>query len=243
LGIYARLFSRGTFAAYFQKGSNMRPRIVLALAGVLIVALAVTCFADTQERVAPPQDQDRMHLSVVGISGSADYQRILAWFQNDEYLSSLRRVTHFHPIAAGSAMYQERYAPNIHGLPTIRLQDAKGVVLYESYGDGIPKTADALADTIEPKTGRRGLLPWNREKDCPCVLPWREKMEQQCEPQQTVVTPEDLMMDETPLPMPEIPEPEDTGLPAWLCAVLAVVAGLGGFGGAVIGSIKREMSA
>lgn len=218
----------------------MRPRISFALTGLLILALAVVCFAaPTQEQVAPPNDASRLHLSVVGVTGSADYQSILTWFQSDERLASLRRTVHFHPIVAGTAMYEERYAPNIHGLPTVRLQDGEGRVLYESWGANLPKSPIALASAIENETSQ--LL--NRP-----ILPWRRKIEKQCGPQgcptpePAVITPEDLMEDEFAMPPIDVPiEPESPGVPVWLCVVLACVSAGGGFVGSIIGSAKREM--
>lgn len=218
----------------------MRPRISFALAGLLIVALAVACFAaDTQERVAPPEDAARLHLSVVGIVNNAQYQSILSWFQKDADLVSLRRTVHFHPVNAGSAMYEERYAPNIHGLPTIRLQDGEGRVLYESWGKNVPSSPASLASAIEAKT--------NQLFDPP-LLPWRRQMQQKCGPQgcpsdTDVLTPEDLMGLDAPLPeLDEVPvEPEPQGLPVWLCVVLALVSAGGGFVGSIIGSARKEM--
>jgi hypothetical protein len=223
----------------------MRPRISFALAGLLILSLAVACFADTQERVAPPEDSDAFHLSVVGIVNNAEYQRVLSWFQTDEDLAALRRSVHFHPVKAGSAIYEERYAQNIHGLPTIRLQNGQGGVLYESWGANVPKSADALASAIEAKT--------NQLFDPP-LLPWRRNMQQKCGPgdgcgpqgcPQRELTPEDLMESDFGPPLPEFTapvEPEPQGVPVWLCVVLALVSAGGGFVGAVVGSVKKEMA-
>lgn len=217
----------------------MRPRISFALAGLLIVALAVACFADTQERVAPPEDAARLHLSVVGIVNNAQYQSVLSWFQKDEKLASLRRTVHFHQINAGSAMYEERYAPNIKGLPTVRLQDGEGRVLYESWGSNLPKSPVALASAIETKT---------EQLFDPPLLPWRRQMQQKCGPQgcpspQQELTPEDLMENDFGAPPVDVPiiEPEPEGVPAWLCVLLAVVSAGGGFIGAILGSARREM--
>jgi hypothetical protein len=218
----------------------MNPRILLALAGGLILALTAVCFsADTQERVAPVEDTARLHLSVVGVPGSAQYQNVLTWFKSDDRLSSLRASTHFHAIATGSPMYDERYRPNIHGLPTIRIQDGRGIVLYESWGDAIPKSPIALANAIENETSQLC--------DPPC-LPWRRKMEkQQAAPDPGVITPEDLMQDDMPIPdaftpAPDI-EPESEGIPTWVCIVLAAASAAGGFVGAIVGKIKQEIQA
>lgn len=217
----------------------MTPRISLALTGVLILALSVVCFsADTQERVAPPNDAARLHLSVVGVPGSGQYQNILTWFKSDERLSKLRASTHFHAVTTGSPMYDERYRPNIHGLPTIRLQDSKGIVLYEVWGDEVPKSPILLASLIEKQT--------NQLCDPPC-LPWRRKMERQAAPEQNVITPEDLMQDDMPIPddftpAPEL-EPESEGVPTWICVASAIVSAAAGFLGAIVGAARKEIGA
>lgn len=220
----------------------MRPRISFALAGLLILSLALVCFADTQERVAPPNDEARLHLSVVGIVNSADYQRVLSWFEKDETLASLKRSVHFHPVKAGSATYEERYRPNIHGLPTIRLQNGEGGVLYEAWGANLPKTPEALASAIESKTSQLFDPP---------LLPWRRQMQQKCGPggcprgdNTDVLTPEDLMESDFGPPLPEFTapvEPEPQGVPVWVCVVTALLSTLGGFAGAIVGSIRKEM--
>jgi len=218
----------------------MNPRFKIGLVGAIIVALACVCFAgETQERVAPPNDADVLHLSVVGIVNNADYQRVLSWFQNDADLASLRKGTHFHAVKAGSAIYDERYRPNIKGLPTVRLQNAKGVILYESAGAAIPKSPSELLNAIASKTGQVFDPP---------LLPWRRKIQNncdngQCGPQQEF-TPEEIMEEEfsfgePPLPFSE-PEPEPA-VPAWVIVVLALASALGGGVGAVIGSVKKEM--
>jgi hypothetical protein len=220
----------------------MTPRISLALAGGLIIALAAVCFsADVQERVSPPEDAAMLHLSVVGVSGSADYQRIMTWFQRDERLSSMRASMHFHDVAAGSAIYNDRYRANIHGLPTIRLQDGNGTVLYETYGKDVPKSPIQLASALENETSQ--LL--NRP-----ISPWRRKMEQKCGPngcpQPDAVPDEDLVPFEGDFVFDEPTEPivpEDEGIPTWICVVLAAVSAAGGFIGAVIGSVRREVGA
>ena len=131
----------------------MKPRLKFSLVGVVILALAAVCFAaDTQERVAPPLDQDAMHLSIVTASADVNHRRVLQWFQEDDGLSAMRRTTHFHDVRAGSEMYNARYKPNIKGLPTIRLQDAKGVVLCEIAGADIPD------NHIQPPTKQQRQL-------------------------------------------------------------------------------------
>jgi hypothetical protein len=219
----------------------MNPRIVFTIAGALILALTAICFAESQERVQPPNDQGKMHISVVGISGSAEYEKIMSWFASDNGLSSIRKEAHFHPISAGSAMYDERYRPNIKGLPTVRVQDAGGVVLYEVCGKSIPGSPSALRGAISSKTEQLFNPP---------LLPWRRGMEQKCGPNGCPAP--DAVPDEAPVPFndefafdePVIePEPEPQGVSVLVAVACAVLSLVGGFGGAVLGSIRKEMAA
>lgn len=220
----------------------MRLRMSFALAGLMILSLAIACFAATEERVAPPEDAAAFHLSIVGSTSDPWYNALLDWFQSDENLASLRRTVHWHAVTTGTPMYNERYAPNTPSLPMVRLQDGKGGVLYQACGSELPRTPEALASAIERKTSQIFNRP---------LLPWRRKIEQKCGPggcptPKQELTPEDLMLDESPLPpspvLSEPPaEPQSQGVPVLVCVACAVLSLVGGFGGAILGSIRREM--
>ena len=54
----------------------------------------------------------------------------------------------FYPIATADPIYQERYKPNLKGgLPTVRVQDSKGVTLYEESKD-LPLSGEGLYSAI-----------------------------------------------------------------------------------------------
>lgn len=220
----------------------MNPRFTLGLVGVLILALATICFAaDTQERVAPPMDQDKMHLSVVGTDRDIGmFGKMLAVNVD---LAALKSGVHYHEVVAGTPMFNERYRPNVNGLPTVRLQDAKGVVLYESAGADVPRCSDELLNAI----GKTNQILKQR------LLPWRKKIEKQCDGcdncgPENVITPEDIMYEDDNLTIwdadaepPASPEPD--GVAPWIVVLLTLGSAVGGGGLALVSCIKKEVSA
>lgn len=174
----------------------------------LFVALA-PCFADTangvlaEERVVNlPKDQDKWYVSVVGDTRDASYRRVLEWFKTDPNLMKLRAQVHFCVVQKGTAIFNERYASNIKGLPTVRMQLPNGKVVYEAAGKNLPMTPaglyGAIADAAQTAQGCRPLLPWRRGIDNRC------RPNPNPEP-----TPEPLP---EPDPMPE-PPIDDGGAP------------------------------
>lgn len=168
-------------------------RALLALFVLCMIFAAMSpCLAATsgkvngvlaQERVInPPNDQGKWYISVVGDRNDAQYQTILKWFKEDAALYKLRKQVHYIPVATEGKtkpVYLERYKPNIEGLPTVRMQNNQGVVIYEAAGDELPFTPDglygAMANGVAMKAeGRcRPILPWRREMErrCPCPQP------------------------------------------------------------------------
>ena len=193
----------------------MRPRLTLGLTAGLIVALAAACFATATERVAPPQDHEELYLSVVGDADSAEYKRLLHWFDTNEDLKSLKNATHFRPVTTRSAVYRERYADNVSGLPCIRLQEPNGIIIYETAGRGVPKSANALLNSIEWSTMQ--ILPWRRK------IERRECPNGECDPEPGIE------YEAAPPVFFEEPEPPEPGVPA-----AAVILGL--IGATVVGA-------
>lgn len=163
-------------------------RALLALFVLCMVFAAMSpCLASTkgkvngvlvEERVLNlPNDEGKWYLSVVGEKSDTQYQTILKWFESDANLYKLRRQVHYIPVTPEKAVYRDRYEPNIEGLPTVRLQNHAGVVMYEAAGDELPFTAEglyaAMARDVAMKTQclRRPLLPWRRNHSCPCPQP------------------------------------------------------------------------
>lgn len=176
-----------------------------------------------EERVVTlPQDQDQWYISVVGEAGEARYQKVLGWFDTNADLKHLKGQVHFCPVRSNSAIYKERYAPNVKGLPTVRVQDSKGVVIYEAAGDAIPMTAEglfgAIADDAQKAQGCI-LRPWR--KICPgpgpCPTPTPD-------PEPQPLDPEPQPLDPAPGP-PDIVRPTQSALPPWWAMLLALAAG------------------
>jgi hypothetical protein len=128
---------------------------VYLLAGLLVLLLCRSCHAQgvvgMEKTIKLPEDGTKWHISVIGTDER--YKELVQWFEAG-VLKDLRSQVHFHPISdkTGIQAYQAK------GLPTVRLQDDKGRVLYEAAGDRIPATAyglyGAMARAIQP-------CPWD----------------------------------------------------------------------------------
>ena len=115
-------------------------KLLLSALCLLAVLTAVTpCLADTvngvlaEERVVNlPQDQGKWYVSVVGNATDSRYNEIVGWFDTNASLKKLKDQVHFCPVTSDTAIYQARYACNVKGLPTVRMQKAlKGIVRYD----------------------------------------------------------------------------------------------------------------
>lgn len=125
-----------------------------------------------------PNDQGKWYLSVVGEANDAQYQKILVWFKDtDSNLYKLRQQVHYIPVSTSKPVYKMRYKPNIQGLPTVRLQDHAGVVVYEACGDNLPFTPEGLYGALANDVAfaqRCIIRPWrrqNRRGPCPGPCP------------------------------------------------------------------------
>ena len=160
-------------------------KLLLSVLCLLAVFAAVApCLADTvngvlaEERVVNlPQDQGKWYVSVVGSATDARYDEIVGWFDSNASLKKLKNQVQFCTVTSDTAIYRERYAPNVKGLPTVRMQKADGTVVYEAAGKNIPMTAaglnGALAGAVSTAQGIRPILPWRRdmERRCPGPCP------------------------------------------------------------------------
>ena len=195
-----------------------------------VLAAVVPAFADTatangvlaQERVINlPNDQGKWYVSVVGNASDASFRRVLGWFDANASLKGLKNQVHFCPVTTGTAVYQERYAPNVKGLPTVRVQKPDGVVVYEAAGNNLPMTAEGLYGAIAGAVSNaQGLRP---------ILPWRRDMERRCPGPGPCPTPNPQPQpqpDPDPQPIddggpPDLdPQPAAQGWPLWGLALL-----------------------
>ena len=141
------------------------------LLGIIVFSGLAFCLAHgPQERVVKlPEDGSKWYVSVVG--SDARYQEILGWFNTHKKLSDLKAATHFCPITPASPLYKERYAPNCKVLPTVRVQDSKGVVVYEAAGNQIPMSPGGLYAAIASASEGHKWLPWRRRQSQPLPQP------------------------------------------------------------------------
>ena len=210
----------------------MNKLLMCVLCVVALCAALVPCFADTsdgvlaEERVVIlPADQAKWYISVVGNASDARYNQVIGWFDSNASLVKLKRQVHFCPVTADSPLYAERYAGNVKGLPTVRMQKSDGTVVYEAAGKNLPVTAAGLNGALASAVNEtQGIFP---------LLPWRREMERRCPGRQPQPQPGPApKLDPEPPPLddrgvPEV-EPEDV-YQDWLVAPicgLAVIAGL-----------------
>jgi len=168
----------------------MMNRVLLSLLSLCLLAIPVSpAFADqaavngilVQEQVVKlPADQVKWHVSIVGNANDVAYQRTLNWFETSASLKGLKAQVHFHLVTTGTAIYQERYAGNVKGLPTVRVQKSGGEVVYEAAGENLPITAEGLYSAVVYSVQGRPVLPWRRgmEKRCPGPRPEPEPQPQ-----------------------------------------------------------------
>ena len=180
-----------------------------------------TCYAQeinygviSEERVINlPNDQAKWYVSVVGNTNDSRYNEILGWFETNEKLVDLKRQVHFIPVTSDTTIYAERYAGNIKALPTIRIQQSDGTVIYEASGKDIPMSPEGLYGAVTESV--RPVLPWRRDMED------RLKKRPQPKPGPLPVLP---VPDPTPSPIDDGGPPIiDTPAPAKCPAPTAVV--------------------
>ena len=193
-------------------------RILLTL--TCLLAFAVSAFATEERMVNLPQDQGAWYLTVFGEADDAKFQELQTWLKTDEGLSKLKSQVRFNKYTTDQLRYQ-RYVKNMPGLPCIRLQNEKGLVVSEFWSDNIPESSTILYRGI--REDLRDKTSWGclRRRRCP-TPPVEPPVEPPIEPPvEPPVGPPILE------PEPE-PEPEESKL--WLLlVVLGALAG-GGFG-------------
>ena len=214
----------------------MNKLLVCVLCVLAMFAAAVPCLADTvngvlaEERVVNlPQDQSKWYVSVVGNATDRRYREIVGWFDTNASLTRLKNRVRFCQVTSDTAIYQARYAGNVKGLPTVRMQKPDGTVVYEAAGTNIPMTAGglngALASAVSNVQGLRPILPWRRdmERRCPGPVP-RPQPNPQPQPD-----PEPQPIDNNGPPNVD-PEPRAEPL-LWVLALLCVAGVLAGIAG------------
>jgi len=215
----------------------MNRLLLCVLCVFALFASVAPCLADTvngvlaEERVVNlPQDQDKWYISVVGDAADGRYKEVSGWFDSNPSLLKLKTQVQFCPVETNTPIYQERYAGNIKGLPTVRMQKPDGTVVYESAGKDIPLTAAGLnaafASAVNEAQGLRPILPWRRDVD---------RRLNNCQPQPPPKLEPQPQHDPDPEPQPindggtPDVEPDAVVWAAWLLAPIcgaALLAGL-----------------
>jgi hypothetical protein len=236
--------------------SKIKIAMIVIIALVSIITLS-SCFAvettvemkadaaygvmHTQERVIDlPQDGGNWYLSVYGDPDDPRYIQLKQWLYTNSVLVDFRKQTHYNGISSKHPRYQ-RYAKTMPGLPCIRLQNSKGVVVSEFWDDNIPMTSEALVQGI--KGDMQDKASWGclrkRRNPSPCPTPDTNPTPKP----QPVPTPIDTPPKFEPDPEPDkevgpAPEPKP-GFP-WGLALLSAV--IGGIVGVVQGYQKEHLS-
>ena len=158
-----------------------------------------------KERVIDlPEDGDAYHTTLVLATDwrtMPKQRRLVAWFQADPRLASLRSQTHFHEYTERSPIYRARLARAVSSVPCVMVQRSDGRVVFKASGSNLPPTSGVLADQIAASL-------------CPRPRP------------QPDVQPEPAPEPE-PLPLPDV-RPQPPAKPAfpWALLIVAVLAGL-----------------
>jgi hypothetical protein len=141
--------------------------LLLALSACALPAHAEWCadadggvkYNSTSERsVELPQDQDRWYTTVMYDPSDSQGREVCSWFQTNDELAKIQAGTHFSAMPSNSPMFRSRYATTVNDLPCIRIQDEKGVVVYQISGRNMPLTSEALANSIKTSCIRRQPL-------------------------------------------------------------------------------------
>jgi hypothetical protein len=203
-------------------------RLFLALLCFCMLFSFASAAEYTQERVINlPQDQGMWYMSLYGDPANPQFKQLQEWLRTNQGLASLRSQVHYNEYTTRSPRFN-RYAATLPSLPCLRIQNSKGKVVSEFWGDYIPRSSSALyrgvCEDIQGKTSFRFVIH-HRRYHCPGPSP------------EPAPTPPEVPVPivDTP-PVIEEPEPEKPGIP-WLLVGLAVLIG----GGIGIGSgYKRE---
>ena len=182
-----------------------------------LLAFAVSAFA-TEERVLTlPQDQGAWYLTVFGEAEDAKFVELQSWLATDKGLVKLKSQVRFNEYTTDQVRYQ-RYVKNMPGLPCIRLQNEKGLVVSEFWGDNIPMTSGALYHGIKGDLQDKTSWGCLKRRRCPKPEP-KPEPPPPVEPVEPPVGP--------PVLEPE-PEPEESKL--WILLMVLGALGGGAFG-------------
>ena len=182
-------------------------------------------------------DQGKWYVSVVGNATDARYNEIVGWFDTNASLKKLKNQVHFCPVTSDTAIYQARYAANVKGLPTVRMQKPDGTVVYEAAGKNLPMTAaglnGALAGAVSKAQGFvRSCLGDGKWSAGALAVP------ESAAESAAAAGPEPQPIDDNGPPNVD-PEPQ-ADLPPWGVALVCVAGVLVGMAAATAASCTRS---
>lgn len=141
--------------------------IAALLLGVLMIALwlvqepldfkinARTTLMDNppagQQIMTLPEDGNAYFTSIfvpANWQANPKSRALVAWFDTDTQLRSLKTQTHFKVFAANDLMAR-RYHNVVTELPCVMIQKPDGTRVYHAQGDSLPASATALAADIQ----------------------------------------------------------------------------------------------
>jgi hypothetical protein len=217
--------------------SKRTARVAFALLATLFVS--GFAYAQTAQRVAPPNDEGSYYLTIFGHEGDQSYENLKYLMRTPEVTAAARNAeVKYSEVDAESTMYATRYASSMPALPCIRIQRPDGTTAYQTTGNNVPTSRDDIVAAI---TGAcpRAILPWNSSI--------RHRQQQQhAAPQQATPPEEELNFTPGADPgavQPDVPAGSDEDYSLIIvAAIVAVGVALGGVAGAV-GAIRKEVRA
>ncbi len=201
-------------------------RILLTL--MCLLAFSVSAFAAEERMLSLPQDQGAYYLTIFGEPTDSEYIQLKSWIVSDKGLAKLKSQVRYNEYQPDQIRYQ-RYAADMPGLPCIRLQNEKGLVVSEFWDENIPSTSLALYQGIKGDLQDKTSWGCLRRKRCPKPNP-----EPKPEPKPPVVVPE------PPVGPPVLDDPDEQPKESYLWLILVALAILIGGGAGVAQGYKAE---
>ncbi len=207
-------------------------QILLTL--MCLLAFAVSAFA-TEERVSLPQDQGAWYLTIFGDTNDVKYIELKSWLTTDAGLAKLKAQVRYNEYTTDQVRYQ-RYVKDMPGLPCIRLQNEKGLVVSEFWDDNIPASSSILYKGIKGDLQDKTSWGCLKRRRCPKPQPGPKP------PSPPPVAP---VEPDVPMGPPMGPPVLDDDLPdepeeSKLWMLLVVIAALGGGGFGFVQGYKKE---
>lgn len=212
-------------------------KYILTLLMLLVLpmaAIAADVTYDSQERVINlPDDAGQWYVTLFGDATNPDFAKIQQWLQTNPKLSHLVDQCHYNEYSTGDVRFKARYAANMPGLPCLRIQNSRGQVVSEWWGQYIPATSYALFDGIRddllnPELFNRRCCPLRRCPRPPVKPPVKPPVQPPVQP--PVKPPVKPPVDKPPAiepPSKPQPTPVKSKMPPWWAMLAAVVAGAG----------------